>query len=227
MRTLFHMRTDPACRFIRLVLAEKGLPAQQVEKAIWNDEDGALIAANPSGEIPVLVDEPPTGGQISIAPAIPIAEYLEDAYSTTVLMPSTSAARAEARRLCAWMLGKFEREVSQNIVAEKIDKRMMRRGQPDYELLKVGIEALDWHLDYFSWLFDQRTWIAGETMTLADFSAAAYLSSLDYVDAVPWEKYASVKDWYAKIKSRPSFRPILNDRVDGLPPPAHYNDLDF
>ena len=221
------MRTEPASRFIRLVLAEKGLPAQQIEKVIWNDTDGSLIAANPGGEIPVLIDEPPTGGQLSIAPAMPIAEYLEDAYSTAVLMPSTSAGRAEVRRLCAWMLGKFDREVSQNIVAEKIDKRLMRRGQPDYELLKAGLEALDWHLDYFSWLLDQRAWLAGETMTLADLASAAYFSSLDYLDAVPWEKHQSVKDWYAKIKSRPSFRPILNDRIDGLPPPAHYTDLDF
>ena len=93
-------------------------------------------------------------------------------------MERSAAGRAETRRLCAWMLGKFQREVSQNIVTEKIDKRLMRRGQPDYELLKAGVEALDWHLDYFSWLFEQRTWIAGETMTLADFAAAAYFSSL-------------------------------------------------
>jgi glutathione S-transferase len=64
-------------------------------------------------------------------------------------------------------------------------------------------------------------------MTLADFGAAAHLSSLDYISDVDWNRSSVVKDWYAKIKSRPAFRNILSDQVSGFPPPRHYNDLDF
>lgn len=226
MRTLLHMPLDPASRMIRVILAEKGLPAQLSACHPW-DDDGAIAQANPAGTIPVLIDEPPTGGALSVAPAMTIIEYLEDAYSNEPLLPSTSAARAETRRLCMWFVDKLERDVIDLIVRERIDKRLMRRGQADYDLLKQGAAALSWHLDYLGWLLEQRPWLTGEKMTAADLAGAAYLSSLDYVDAVPWGKFPSVQEWYARIKSRPSMRPILRDRIDGLPPPAHFDNPDF
>ncbi len=226
MRTLFHMPLDPACRMVRIALAEKGLPAQLVERRPW-DDDGSLIALNPVGTVPVLTDEAPTKGVINAAPAMVIIEYLEDAYPATPIYPSTSAARAEVRRLCAWFTQKVEHEVIDLVVRERIDKRLMRRGQPDYERLKQGSEALAWHMDYFNWLLEQRTWLAGEKYTAADIAGAAYISAIDYVDAAPWEKFPMVKDWYARVKSRPSMRPILRDRINGLPPPRHYDDPDF
>ena len=78
-----------------------------------------------------------------------------------------------------------------------------------------------------TWLLDQRRWLAGNEMTLADFAAAAHLSALDYISDVDWNRSQNVKDWYAKIKSRPSFRSLLADQVPGFPPSAHYTDLDF
>ncbi|GJL91749.1 glutathione S-transferase family protein [Hyphococcus sp.] len=227
MRTLFHMPLDPASRMIRIILAEKGLPAQFVERRPWADDDGALGAVNPAVTVPVLIDEPPTGGEIAISPASAIVEYLEEAYTSEPLFPATSAARAETRRLCHWFIDKFETEVSAFTLRERVDKRLMRRGQPDYELLKAGAEALAWHLDYTAWLLDQRYWLAGDKMSAADIAAAAQLSALDYIDFVPWEKFSAVKDWYARVKSRPSMRPILRDRIEGLPPPAHYDNPDF
>jgi glutathione S-transferase len=226
MRTLFHMPLDPASRMVRIALAEKGLPAQLVEKRPW-DDDATLVAANPAGAVPVLIDEPPTRGVINVAPATVIIEYIEDAYTAAPLFPSTSAARAEVRRLCAWFTGKFETDVITPIVRERIDKRLMRLGQPDYELLKQGGEALAWHMDYFNWLLDQRTWFAGEKYTAADVAAAAFISCVDYVDAMPWGAFPLVKEWYARVKSRPAMRPVLRDRIAGLPPPRHYDDPDF
>jgi len=211
---------------VRVILAEKGLPAELVETRPWDDSD-TLSRANPAGAIPVLIDEPPTGGSLCVSPPAAIIEYLEDAYPAASLLPLTSAARAETRRLCMWFLDKFEREVIGLIVRERIDKRLMRCGQADYDLLKQGKAALSWHLDYLAWLLDQRTWLAGEKFSAADIAGGAYLSSLDYVDAVPWDQFSTVKDWYARIKSRPSMRPILRDRIDGLPPPSHFADPDF
>ena len=226
MRKLYHMPLDPASRFARLALAEKGLVAQFIETYPWEDQ-GALTSVNPAGTVPVLIDEPPTGGELAISPAIAIVEYLEDAYDAPPLMPGTSAGRAEARRLCSWFGEKFEREVIEPLLRERIDKRLMRSGQPDYELVRIGAEAISWHFDYFSWLLDQRSWFAGEQFSLADIAAAAHLSAIDYVDAAPWDKFPTVKDWYAKVKSRPCMRPLLRDRINGLPPPRHYEDPDF
>jgi glutathione S-transferase len=77
------------------------------------------------------------------------------------------------------------------------------------------------------WLLDRRRWLAGDRMTLADFSAAAQLSCLDYISDVDWNRNELVKDWYAKIKSRPAFRSLLADQLPGFPQPPHYSDLDF
>lgn len=227
MRTLLHMPLDPASRMVRIALAEKGLPAQLTEIRPWDDPQGRLAAVNPAGVLPVLIDEPPTGGEIALCPASVIVEYLEEAYANPPLMPATSAARAETRRLFCWFIEKFEHDVTLLTLREKIDKRLMRRGLPDYDLLRAGAEALSWHLDYASWLIDQRHWLAGDRMTIADIAAAAQLSALDYIDVVPWDKFPAVREWYARIKSRPAMRPVLKDRIDGLPPPAHYDNPDF
>lgn len=226
MRRLIHMPHDPACRMVRVALAEKGLPAQLEEARPW-EETEAITRANPAGELPVLLEEGESSAPFPVAPAAAVIDYLEDAYGPPLLLPEKAQPRAEARRLVGWFTDKFETEVITLIVRERIDKRMMRRGQPDYDLLRAGLEALDWHMDYFGWLLDQRTWFAGESYGAADIAAAAYLSAVDYVDAAPWDRFPIVKEWYARVKSRPAFRPVLRDRIEGLPPPRHYEDPDF
>ena len=211
---------------IRIILCEKGLNVRLVETMPWED-DTTLTAFNPAATIPVLVDRAPTGAEVAISPSGAIIEYLEEAYSTEALLPSTSAARAETRRLCFWFSDKFEREVTSPLLRERIEKPLKRNGRADYETLKQGAEGLSWHLDYLAWLLDQRKWLAGERFSTADIAAAAHLSSLDYLGVVHWEDFPSVKEWYARIKSRPSLRPILKDRLSGHLPSSHYDDPDF
>ena len=84
-----------------------------------------------------------------------------------------------------------------------------------------------YHLEYLGWLAETRKWLAGSMITVADFTAAAHLSCLDFIGDVDWSVSQPAKDWYARMKSRPSFRGVLADRVPGMTPPAHYADLDF
>ncbi|MGE0408443.1 MAG: glutathione S-transferase family protein [Amphiplicatus sp.] len=226
MRTLLHMPFDPASRAVRLILAEKGLPARLAETPPWR-EDGALGARNPAGAIPVLVDEPPTGGEAAIAPASVIADYLEEAYRDCPLLPATSAARAEARRLFSWFDLKFESEVNAALLRQRIDARLQGRRRADADAQRAALAALSWHLDYLAFLLESRPFLAGERMSIADLGAAAHLSSNDYLGVIPWSNFPAVKEWYQRLKCRPSFRPLLADRVDFLPPAAHYADLDF
>ena len=51
--------------------------------------------------------------------------------------------------------------------------------------------------------------------------------AVDYLGDVPWDEHETGKIWYARVKSRPSFRAILADHIPGAPPPKHYADLDF
>jgi glutathione S-transferase len=222
MRRLYHLPLSPQCRLVRLVLGEKRLEVELVEERVW-ERRLDFLRLNPAGEAPVYVEA--DGRALSDVAAI--VEYLEETGPEPRLLPTDPLERAEARRLVGWFNGKFDREVTRNLVGERVDKRLARSGHPDSAAIKAGARAMKTHLDYVGWLAERRRWLAGETLTLADFAAAAHLSCLDYIGDAPWEVSAAAKDWYARVKSRPCFRPLLADHLPGFNPPPHYADLDF
>ena len=221
MLTLYHVPLSPFCRKVRLSLGEKRVECQLVEERYW-ERDTDFLRRNPAAKVPVLKAE---GRFLSESAAI--CEWIEEVYPEPALMPADPADRAEVRRLVGWFDDKFHSEVTQNLLYERVNKKMMKSGYPDSKAVKMGAQKIKYHLDYMAWLLDHRRWLAGDRMTLADFAAAAHLSSLDYISDVDWHRCEVVKDWYAKIKSRPAFRSILADQIPGFPPPAHYADLDF
>lgn len=221
MNRLFHVPLSPYCRKVRLSLAEKKIEVELVEEKYW-EQDADFMRRNPAGKVPVLkLDD------LTLAESAPICEYLEEAYPTPSLMPKDPKERFEVRRLVGWFDDKFHNEVTSKLLYERVNKKVMGQGYPDSTNIKAGARRIKFHLDYMGWLLDQRRWLAGNQMTLADFAAAAHLSALDYISDVDWNRNENVKDWYAKIKSRPAFRSILADQVSGFPPSAHYTDLDF
>lgn len=177
---------------------------------------------NPAGKVPVLKLD-----GMTMSESTAIVEYLEEAYPEPALLPRGAPARFEARRIAVWFDDKFHHEVTSKLLYERVHKKVMGQGYPDSKNIKAGAQRIKYHLDYMAWLLDQRRWLAGDQMSIADFAAAAHLSALDYISDVDWNRHEVVKDWYAKIKSRPAFRSILADQVPGFPPPPHYADLDF
>ena len=221
MAKLFHVPLSPFCRKVRLSLAEKRIECELTEERYW-ERDADFLRRNPAGKVPVLKIDGRT-----LSESTPICEYLEETRPEPSLMPSDPEGRYEVRRLIAWFDDKFHCEVTSKLVYERVNKKVMGQGFPDSGNVKAGAKAIKFHLDYMAWLLDRRRWLAGDVMTLADFAAAAHLSALDYISDVDWNRSDVVRDWYAKIKSRPAFRSILADQVSGFPPPAHYADLDF
>lgn len=221
MARLFHVPLSPFCRKVRLSLAEKKIDVELVEERYW-EEDPEFMRRNPAGKVPVLKID-----GVIMAESAAICEYIEETRPDPSLMPKDAIARAEVRRLVGWFDDKFHHEVTSKLLYERVNKKMMKLGYPDSKNVKAGSKAIKYHLDYMTWLLDHRRWLAGDTMSLADFAAAAHLSALDYNSDVDWNRSDVVKDWYAKIKSRPAFRNILADQVPGFPPAKHYNDLDF
>lgn len=222
MRVLYHLPLHPGCRKIRLLLREKQLPFDLKAEQIWQRREG-FLRLNPSGDVPVMLEE--DGAIVAETPVI--TEYLEEAYPDPSMLGATPLDRAETRRLSWWFDWKFHQEVTANLVDEKIFKRFMKLGEPDSQTIRAGHANIRYHLDYIAWLCDRRTWLAGDVFSLADISAAAQLSAIDYLGDVPWDQVAGAKDWYARVKSRPSMRGILSDNIAGLNPPPHYADLDF
>jgi glutathione S-transferase len=222
MRILYHLPLCPFSRKVRVVLKEKNLEFELQQERVW-DRRPEYLQMNPAAEVPVLVEADGT----PIADSGVICEYLEEVYRDRLLLGIDAIDRAEVRRLIAWFDLKMNREVTQNLVGEKMLKRQMGYGTPSSAAIRAGHANIHYHLDYIAFLVERRRWLAGDHFSLADIAAAAHLSVLDYVGDVPWGGHDLAKDWYARIKSRPSFRPLLADHVPGNPPPEHYTDLDF
>jgi glutathione S-transferase len=221
MLRLYHQPLCPFSRKIRLVLREKNLVAELIEVAPW-DREPEFLKLNPAAEVPVLVAD-----ETVVADSAAIADYLNETHPEPDLLGRAQAQRNEVRRLVGWFDVKFRREVTDLLWGEKLLRRLKRNGVPSSEALRAGAANIRGHLAYIGYLYEDRRWLAGDELSLADLAAAAHLSALDYLGDVPWEASAGARDWYAKVKSRPSFRPLLMDRLTGLKPPVHYDDLDF
>ena len=230
MLTLLHHPFCPHSRFVRIVLGEFGLAARLVEERVWERREEFLIL-NPAGAIPVLLEEsgPPVPG------AAIIAEYLDEtrgvALADNRLLPADPGDRVEVRRLAGWFNDKFFAEVSGPLVQERLYKRYMSAqqggGPPDTEVMRAARINIRYHMAYIGWLVRTRDWLAGDRLSYADLSAAAHLSVADYLGDVPWNEDDAAKAWYARVKSRPSFRTLLADMLAGIPPSPTYADLDF
>ena len=230
MLTLFHHCFCPHSRFIRLALGEYGLNARLVEERVWERREEFLLL-NPAGTTPVMVEE----GLAAIPGAGIIAEFLDETRGNELgerrLLPRDPAHRVEVRRLMSWFNDKFFAEVSGPLTMERFYRRHMRvsegGGSPDTEVIRAARHNIRYHLAHIGWLVRTRDWLAGERLSYADLAAAAHLSSVDYLGDVPWQEDEAAKAWYARVKSRPSFRPILAETLAGIPASETYANLDF
>jgi glutathione S-transferase len=230
MLTLFHHPFCPHSRFIRLALGEHGIAARLVEERVWERRQEFLVL-NPACTTPVLVEEglPPVPG------AGVIAEYLDETCGADLgelrLLPREPSLRVEVRRLMSWFNDKLFAEVTGPLTLERLYKRHMPvsagGGSPETAAIRVARHNLRYHLAYIGWLVRTRDWLAGERMSYADLAAAAHLSAADYLGDVPWNDDEIAKTWYARVKSRPSFRPLLAETLAGIPPSETYANLDF
>jgi glutathione S-transferase len=230
MPTLFHHSFCPHSRFVRLALSEYGLDVRLIEERTWERRHDFLVL-NPAGTTPVLVDE----GQPPLPGASIVAEYLDEVYGPDLgdrrLLPREPGPRVEVRRLMSWFNDKFFAEVSGPLTVERFYKRHMPiemgGGSPDTEVIRAARHNIRYHLSYIGWLVRARDWLAGDRLTYADLAAAAHLSTADYLGDVPWNEDEAAKNWYARMKSRPSFRPLLTETMAGIPASKTYADLDF
>ncbi len=226
MRKLFHWPLDPAGRFVRLALAEKQIEHQEIESPPWKPVPEVLTLTAGPRTGPVLLDQGGVGRVVAVQTHA-ITEYLEETYTQVKLLPPLANDRAEARRLWRWVESRFNDEINGTILAERIAIAVQRKSVPDSASLVSGAHALRGLLTYLNALAGERVWLAGRQISLADFSLAAHLSALDYFGDVSWDDVVDLRDWYARMKSRPSFRGVLSDRLSGTRPSKHYADLDF
>jgi glutathione S-transferase len=225
LRTLYHYPLSPFSRKVRFTLAEKGLEFDLQVENFW-ERRRKFLALNPASQVPVLVEEE-EGVNFSLSDSTAIVEYIEEKYPDKILIGSDINQRAEVRRVSGWFNNKFYYEVTKYLLDEIVFKFLKGSGGPNSEFLRAASENIKDHLDYIDFLTSNRSYLACDKFTMADITAAAQLSVVDYLGFVPWERNQRAKEWYMIVKSRPSFRLILEDSVAGFNPSANYKNLDF
>lgn len=223
MWRLFQFPLCPYSRKVRLLLGEKGVGYELVREYPWERND-EFLDMNPIGQTPVLVN---SKLNITLSNSTVICEYIEETEAKSPMISGTATNRAEIRRLAAWFDEHFYAQVVAPLLYERMEKRLVHRAAPDAGILRQAMKNANQLLDYVDWLLDQRNWIGGATLSMADLAGAAHISVADYLGGLDWRSHSQTRDWYAGLKSRPSFRPLLSERMDVIPPPAHYDKVDF
>ena len=223
MWRLYQFPLCPFSRKVRLLLGEKGVGYDLVRESPWEAQD-AFLHLNPAGQTPVMVDEEKG---IVLIDSQAICEYFEETVEKLPLINGSTSGRAEVRRLTAWADQIFYRDVTAPLLEERMKKRLVHRAPPDGGRLREAMRNANTHMDYMDYLLDHRGWLAGGTMSLADIAVAAQLSVADYLGGIDWAGHEPVKRWYSALKSRPSFRPLLSERMEVIMPPPYYEKPDF
>lgn len=222
MWQLHHFPLCPFSRKVRLTLGEKNVPFELVTQLPWEGRD-ELWRLNDAGRVPVLHDP---ARNITLCDSRAICEYFEETGQQASLLGGSALARAEIRRLVALFDESFHDDVVGPLLHEKLKKRTVYRQPPDSRALREAMKLAHGHLDYIDWLVDNRSWLGGATMSLADLAAAAQISVADYLGGIDWSGHEQTRSWYSVFKSRPSFRALLSERMDGIAPPRHYALVD-
>ena len=222
MWQLYQFPLCPFSRKLRLMMSEKGIGYELWRENPWERRDD-FLKMNAAVRTPVLHDPEK---DLTLCDSRAICEYLEETVDHNPMIRGSAAERAEVRRLVALFDENFFEDVTAPFLHERMKKRLILRQSPDSRMLREAMKLAHEHLYYIDYLIDRRPWLAGATMSLADLAAAAQISVVDYLGGIDWSSHDQSRGWYSVFKSRPSFRPLLSERMDVIQPPAHYGDVD-
>ena len=215
MIKFFHYPICPLSRQIRVYLTELNLEVSLVKEAYWERRED-FIRINPGSTLPVII----FGEEAIIG-------YYAIKFDNFYLMPKTLKEKTKIRQEIYWFNEKFYREVSKLILEEKMIRLLRRIGGPRSEYIRAAKANLLPHFKYLTSRLNTNSYITSEQMTCADVVAASHISTIDYFGEIKWDNFPLIKQWYAIIKSRPSFRSILQDHIAGFVPYTDYANLDF
>ena len=222
MITLYHYYLCSSSRYIRLILEEQKIKYETQLENYWKPQKD-FLQLNPAGHLPVIVNEenfPVIGANACI-------EYIKDLEVKPRLFVDDYREKAEINRLVHWFDVIFKKEVFDPIIYEKIFSGILDNITPNSENLRAALNNLDFHIQYFNYLLNSKNYFIKDDLTYFDFLAAANLSILDYLGLLNFKSNENIKEWYSKIKSRPSFKTLLKDQIVGLNPHQNYQNIDI
>ena len=222
MITLYHYYLCSSSRYIRLILEEHKITYDTQLENYWKPQKD-FLKLNPAGHLPVLVNEenfPVIGANACI-------EYIKDLEVSPKLFVDDYREKAEINRLVHWIDVIFKKEVFDPIIYEKVFSRIVDNITPNSENIREALNNLDFHIQYFNYLLNSKNYFIKDDLTYFDFLAAANFSVLDYLGLLNFKSHENIKEWYSKIKARPSFKTLLKDQIVGLNPHQNYQNIDI
>ena len=204
---LYHHPMSSSARRVTVTVAALGLAPDQQLIDLGNAGDRAVLAAlNPNAKIPVLVD-----GELVLWESHAIMQYLCGKVPGQTLYPEELRARADVDRWLFWTASHLAPTVGP-INFEKLWKKFVSGGEPDPQIVAryersfhQAAAVLDGHLA-------GRTWMIGQSPTLADFSI---VSTLMYRarTALPLEPYANIRSLIDRVEELDAWRTTAPARV--------------
>jgi glutathione S-transferase len=221
MIKFFHYPICPISRQIRVYLKELNLEADIIKESYW-ERRVEFVKLNPASTVPIIIFD-----KEAIIGYYAITEFFKENFDNFYLMPQISQERNLVRQEIYWFNEKFYREVSKIILEEKMIRLLRRIGGPRSDYIRAAKTNLLHHLKYITSSLEAHSYIVSEHLTCADIVVASHISTIDYFAEINWDKFPLIKEWYSIIKSRPSFRTILQDNIAGFTPQKDYANLDF
>ncbi len=174
-----------------LGLDVESVPVDFAAGTMKSDEYGQI---NPNRLMPTLVDD-----DFKLWESTAIMQYLAHKAGDTKLWPADPRQQADVSRWLCWQLAHWG-QAMRVFMFENLVKRMFKMGPPDPAEIERGTALFHKHAAVLEAQLASRTWVCGDQLTLADFSLAA---SLGYAPmaGVPWDDYASLRAWYARIEA--------------------------
>ena len=220
MNKLFHYFLCPSSRFTRIILNEKKVDFNLFIENLSDPSEDYLLK-NPGGYFPVLN----TSFNENIVGALVIVEYLQNLTVPPILMIKKN--ENEIRRLLFWFENSFKKEVVIPLLKEKVLKRFEKNSLPSSNVIRTARANLKYHMHYFNYLIKDNDFFIEDTLSYVDLFYGASLTVLDYINELNFYDLEKLKNLYSIVKSRPSFKKILADRVVGIIPHSNYLKLDY
>jgi glutathione S-transferase len=230
MLQLYHADMSTCSQKVRLVLAEKGVKAEEiiVDLATGAQKRPEYLKLNPGGYVPTIVHDGHAVPESTV-----ICEYLDEAFPAPPLKPQDAAGRARMRwwtrlvddalhragsavSIVIWMRDGLLKQPKENL--ERSLAAMPNPGLRAWrrDLIENGVESVSFAgglAGFISFIGDmekalaEHPWLAGDSYSLADIGVVPYINRADELQlgSLLFAGRPHVARWLDAVRARPNY----------------------
>lgn len=191
---LYINKLSPNVRRVRLTAAVLGLKIEEIALDFTKGEhkNPDYLALNPNGAVPTLAD-----GDFVLTESRAIMQYLAAKKPESGLLPNDEKGRADVTRWQFWDSSHFSPQVG-TLVFQRMLKPMFGMGEPDAAKIDEALVNLRRYAAVLNQHLEGKTYVIGNTLTLADLTLASTLMYAKQVD-VPLGEFPHIQTWLSRI----------------------------